>query len=269
MLLITFVPDNRLVASELEARWNSALSKAGEVEQRLRENEGPARTIQIPDKHLLCSLAQNLPAVWNSQTTDMRLKQRIVRILVEEIIADIDEAAGEIVLLIHWTGGRHSELRIKKNLTGRHSRCTDLETIDVLKRMAGRFPDHQIAATLNRLGLQTGPGNTWTEGRVRAVRSYQQLPPYTAGTTPRETLTLEQASERLGISHKVVRRFIEEQKIPATQVVPWAPWEISAAAIDSPDVVREVARLRKKPRKTRVSEDEYPMMFAEVVANQE
>jgi DNA invertase Pin-like site-specific DNA recombinase len=85
-------PDNRLVAAELEARWNSALSKAGEVEQRLRENEGPAQTIPIPDKHLLCSLAQNLPAVWNSPTIDMRLKQRIVWILVEEIIADVDEA---------------------------------------------------------------------------------------------------------------------------------------------------------------------------------
>src|SRR4051812_12170207 len=240
-------PDNRLVAAELEARWNSALSKAGEVEQRLRDNEEPVRSIQIPDKHLLCSLAQNLPAVWNSPATDMRLKQRIVRILVEEIVTDVDETTGEIVLLIHWSGGRHSELRLKKNLTGRHSRCTDLETIDVLKRMAGRFPDDQIAATLNRLGLQTGPGNTWTEGRVRAVRSYHQLPPYSVATAPRETLTLEQASERLGISHKVVRRLIEEQKIPATQVVPWAPWEISAAAIDSPDVVREVARLRKKP----------------------
>ena len=46
----------------------------------------------------------------------MRLKQRITRILIEEIIADVDEAASEIVLMIHWTGGRHSELRVKKNL---------------------------------------------------------------------------------------------------------------------------------------------------------
>ena len=45
----------------------------------------------------------------------MRLKQRIVRILIEEIVADVDEATTEIVLLIHWTGGRHSELRMKKN----------------------------------------------------------------------------------------------------------------------------------------------------------
>ena len=35
-------PDNRLVALELEARWNTALSAVGDVEQRLRDNELPA-----------------------------------------------------------------------------------------------------------------------------------------------------------------------------------------------------------------------------------
>jgi hypothetical protein len=131
------------------------------------DNELQANASRIPDKETFCRLAQDLPAVWNSPATDVRLKQRIVRILIEEIIADVDDAASEIVLLIHWTGGRHSELRMKKNLTGRHSRCTDLETIEVLRRMSGRFPDDQIAATLNRLGLKTGRGNTWNEGRGR------------------------------------------------------------------------------------------------------
>ena len=85
---------------------------------------------------------------------------------------------------------------MKKNLTGRHSRCTDLETIEVLRRMSGRFPDDQIAATLNRLGLKTGTGNTWNEGRVRSVRSYHELPACTAALVPPQTVTLEEASLR-------------------------------------------------------------------------
>jgi DNA invertase Pin-like site-specific DNA recombinase len=255
-------PDNRLVAGELEARWNSALSNVGQLEQRLRDNELPANVGRIPDKETLCSLAQDLPAVWNSPATDMRLKQRIVRILVEEIIADVDDAACEIVLLIHWTGGRHSELRMKKNLTGRHSRCTDLETIEVLRRMSGRFPDDQIAATLNRLGLKTGTGNTWNEGRVRSVRSYHELPACNDTLVPRQTVTLEEASERLGISHKVVRRLIESNKIPATQVVPWAPWEIPIDAIESVDVVQEVARAKRRPRNLTASTGPSMPMFA-------
>jgi DNA invertase Pin-like site-specific DNA recombinase len=259
-------PDNRLVAGELEARWNAALSTVGEVEQRLRNNELPANATRIPDKETLCSLAQNLPALWNSPATDMRLKQRIVRILVEEIVADVDDATTEIVLLIHWTGGRHSELRMKKNLTGRHSRCTNLETIEILRRMSGRFPDDQIASTLNRLGLTTGTGNTWNEGRVRAVRSYHELPAYDAGK-PRQTITLEEASERLGISHKVVRRLIESNKIPATQVVPWAPWEIPVEAIGTAEVLREVDRAKRRPRSLTAVSGPFIPMFSEIGDN--
>jgi DNA invertase Pin-like site-specific DNA recombinase len=243
-------PDNRLVAAELEARWNGALQTVGDIEQRLRQNELADRNVRIPDKTTLCSLAQDLPAIWNSAATDMRLKQRIVHILIEEIIADVDEATTEIVLLIHWTGGRHSELRIKKNTSGRHGRCTDLDAIEIIRKMAGKFPDEQIASTLNRLGLKTGPGNTWIEGRVRAVRSYHNLPAYDAKIA-RTALTLEEASERLGVSHKIVRRLIESGKIAATQVVPCAPWEIPAAAIESQDVLREIGNVKRRVRVAR------------------
>jgi hypothetical protein len=241
-------PDNRLVASELEARWNTALRKVGEVEVRLRQMEVTSQaTTRIPDKETLLNLANNLPSVWNAGTTDMRLKQRITRILIQEIIADVDEADSEIVLMIHWTGGRHSELRVKKNLTGHHSRCTSLEAIEIIKRMAGRFPDHQIAATLNRLGLKTGSGNNWIEVRVRTARSYHQLPAYDPKIR-QNILTLEEASEQLAVSHKIVRRLIDSKVILATQIVPWAPWDIPAESIKSEEVLRKVAALKRGNR---------------------
>jgi DNA invertase Pin-like site-specific DNA recombinase len=241
-------PDNRLVAAELEARWNGALRTVGEVEARLRQIETTGQeTARIPDKESLISLAQNLPAVWNAEATDMRLKQRITRILIQEIVADVDELAGEIVLMIHWAGGRHSELRVKKNLTGHHSRCTNMEAIEIMRGMAGRFPDEQIAATLNRLGLKTGSGNNWVELRIRTARSYHKLPSYDPKLR-QGMLTLEEASESLGVSHKVVRRLIDSKVIDATQVVPWAPWEIPAESIQSEQVRREVAAVKRSSR---------------------
>ncbi len=253
-------PDNRLVASELEARWNVALRRVGEVESRLRQievtNPGAAK---IPDKETLFSLAQDLPAVWNAEGTDMRLKQRITRILIQEIVADVDDPAGEVVLMIHWTGGRHTELRVKKNLTGRHNRCTSLEAIEIICRMAGRFPDEQIASTLNRLGLKTGSGNNWVELRVRTARSYQGLPSYDPKIR-QNILTLEEASEKLGVSHKIIRRLIDSKVITATQVVPCAPWEIPAEAIQSEKVLREVAAVKRGSRvKEKAEEVELPM----------
>jgi hypothetical protein len=62
--------DNRLVAAELEGRWNAALKKAQELEDRLRDFDGGVKMPTIPDKEILMSLAQDLPAVWNSPSTE-------------------------------------------------------------------------------------------------------------------------------------------------------------------------------------------------------
>ena len=148
------------------ARWNIALQKTRELEQKLQEFDVDTKNVPLPSKELLLSLAQDLPAVWNAPSSDMRLKQRIMRILIEEIIADVDESNRETVLLIHWAGGRHSELRLKKREMGQHRRCTSMEAVEVVRQMAGRFTDASIAVTLNRLGMRTGMGNTWDGRRL-------------------------------------------------------------------------------------------------------
>ena len=133
-------PDKRLVTAELEARWNEALQKIQDLEYRLNEFDTNTESASVPDKQLLLSLAQDLPSVWNAPSTDMRLKQRIVRILVEGIIANVDANSKEIVLLIHWAGGRHSELRVKKSETGKHGNCTSLDAIEVIRKNGRPVP---------------------------------------------------------------------------------------------------------------------------------
>jgi Recombinase zinc beta ribbon domain len=109
-------PDMRLVAAELEARWNAALEHVREVEGRLAAFDAhPVPDHQI-DEHALQALAQDLPTLWLDPAPDMRLKQRIVRILIHEIIVDIDDASREILVVMHWQGGRHTELRVARPL---------------------------------------------------------------------------------------------------------------------------------------------------------
>jgi hypothetical protein len=128
------------------------------------------------NQEALLRLAEDLPSVWESPATDLTLKQRIVRILVEEVVADVDQQAQEVVLVMHWAGGRHSELRVPKLKPGRHGRCTKAEAVDIVRQMATTYADEEIALTLNRLGLRTGAGNTWNETRVRSLRQYLKLP---------------------------------------------------------------------------------------------
>lgn len=250
-------PDNRLVAAELEVRWNAGLQKVHELQDKLQQFDAGVGVVAMPDKEILMSLAQDLPAVWNASTNDMRLKQRIVRILIHEIVADVDEKNHAITLLIHWAGGRHSELRVKKNQTGQHSRCTSLEAVEILRQMAGKHTDEQIALTLNRLGFRTGNGNSWNENRVYSARHYHQLPAFDP-TYSNRLLTLEQAAEYLGVSATTVRRLIQQKKLPAEQVVPCAPWQIQLEALESEGVKQAIKDIKDgvRKRQTLTAEDQ-------------
>ena len=259
-------PENRLVAAELESRWNAAISKVHALEKTLAQIEAEHAAIVIPEREALLRLSMDLPAVWDAPATDMRLKQRIVSMLIQEIVADVDQAAQEIALTIHWMGGRHSELRITKNITGRHTRCTNLDAIEVIRQMAGKYKDKVIAATLNRLGFRTGMGNTWEEHRVRTARSHFRLPAYDPVATDDLTLTLDQAAKQLGISARATRRLVEEHFLPAAQIVPCAPWQIQRADLESPAVKQAVDDIRnKRRRKPRASSDDNSMTLFSVV----
>ena len=242
-------PEQRLVARELEARWNVALQKVQELEDKLEEfdrKSPPAAT--LPSREVLLSLAQDLPAVWNSPSADMRLKQRILHILIREIIVDVDENSRELVLLIHWAGGQHSELRVKKGEGGKHRYCTSLEATEVIRKMAGKFSDEQIAVTLNRLRLRTGLDKTWNEMRVYSVRHRLQLPAFDPDQKNPREVTLEQAARRLNLSPPSVRKMIEEKILLGCQVVECAPWQIPIEALDTEAVRRAAANLRNRVR---------------------
>jgi len=162
--------------------------------------------------------------------------------------------------LIHWAGGRHSELRVKKRQTGQHRWCTSLEAVEIIRQMAGRFPDELIAATLNRLEMKTGVGNTWTKDRVYSLRHHHHLPGFDPNYPQRE-VTLEEAAQRLQVSPASVRRMVSEKILPARQVVPYAPWEIPVDALDSEKVRQAVTRIKNRIRtpQTQIAEEQQAM----------
>ncbi|MGO9519351.1 MAG: recombinase family protein [Candidatus Korobacteraceae bacterium] len=249
-------PANRLVADELETRWNRTLRNVEELEKRLREEEAAVRAIPIPNEAALLRLANDLPSLWHAPTTDLRLKQRIIRILIEEIVVDVDRDANQVVLLIHWSGGSHSELRVTKPRTGEHGRRTAAEAVEIVKQMASRYSDEVIASVLNRLRLETGAGNTWKKHRVCSLRHYLGLPCFKPNEQPTSRgLTAEQAAERLGVSQQTVRELLREGVLEGAQVVKFAPWEIPAESLTSERVVKRLQGIRAGERFRRTGEN--------------
>jgi hypothetical protein len=234
-------PANRLVAAELEARWNGALERVTELEGRLTTQGSVARrSVPVVDRDALESLATDLPRVWEAPSSEMRVKQRIARLLIHEIIANTDDHTREIVLVIHWAGGRHSEVRMPRPKAGDHRHRTGPDAEGVVRRMAGAWPDHDIAASLNRLRLRTGAGNTWTASRVASLRQRLRLVDYDEARA-KPMLTLNQAADRLGVGPWVLRRLIKLGILEAKQVVPCAPWQLDASVLDT-DAIRNAAK---------------------------
>ena len=192
------------MTAELEARWNAALAGQAEIEAKIAAHDTAAASSRKATPISFASLAEDLRTVWHAPTTDARLKKRIVRTLIREVIADIDtEAAngsGQIVLVVHWMGGVHTELQLPRRRRGQRN-STPAETIDAVRKLALIASDDVVASVLNRNGLRTANGNRWTRERVCSLRSYRKIPafrPAPNGSDPWLNLTRAAASDRHG-----------------------------------------------------------------------
>lgn len=230
-------PDKRLVARELEARWETALTRVGDLEDRITKADAIAASRPQVDREGLLALAADLPAVWNAPPTDMRTRQRIVRILIREVIVDLDDSANEAVLTLHWTGGRHSQIRVARVRKGRHLTDRRPNAVDVIRKLGGKWPDRELAVTMNRMRCKGEAGASWTVVRVRELRERLGVVAFDPNAPALKTVSVDEAARRLEICVASVHRLIRDGVLPAEQIMPSAPWQIPVAELES-DAVR-------------------------------
>ncbi len=241
-------PDNRLVAGELERRWNERLSAVSELEVEY-EALAQAKPLMLnaADKERLLALGHDLEHAWTSPGATAATRKRIIRTVINEIVVRVEDDTLDLV--IHWQGGDHTPLKVKKNRTGRHRWSTDANVVDLVRVLARQMPDKAIAAVLNRAGKTTGRGNSWTRSRVCTLRNHQGIEPNREGErASRGEATLDEAAEALKVSQSTVRRLIKEGVLPARQLCKGAPWVILVSDLDRDDVRRAAdARRHRRP----------------------
>ena len=236
-------PCNRLVAAELEARWNRALTELAEAEARLDAHQQSQITLSEQDRNRLLELGSNLNAAWNEASTPVELKKRIIRTLINDIVVDVNHPRATIEMQIHWAGGVHTPLKVRKNKFGRNSRAVDRDVVELVRELALVQPDSRIASTLNRLGYHSGTGKTWNETRVKNLRNYNQIPVFVM-SEDRLWLTLEEAAAILKTGVTVVRTMIKKELLPAHQVAKHAPWTIKREDLERPEIRNYVKTTR-------------------------
>ena len=242
-------PAKRHVARELEARWNGALERASQLEQKRDDLRAASATKPTIDRAQLFKLAHDLPTAWNAPSTDTGTKQRLSHILVQEIVFGLDDAANEAVLLIHWTGGRHTEVRVPRVKTGRYPGDIAPSAVDALRELAGHWPDRELAVSLNRMRCKTGDGETWTTVRVRELRERLGLAEYDPGHAGARMVSLAKAAEQLGICVGSAKSLALRGVLPATQAMKGAQWLVPVEALTSEAVRIGVQRVvERRPK---------------------
>lgn len=242
-------PAKRHVARELEARWNDALERVASLERRVEELSAQSAARPGIDRARLLQLAHDLPAAWNASSTDTGAKQRLIHILVQEIVCELDDATNEAALLIHWTGGRHSELRVPRVKTGRYPTDMAPAAADALRKLAGHWPDRELAVSLNRMRCKSGDGETWTTVRVRDMRERLGIAEFDPAKADAEMISLTKAAERLGICVGSAKSLALKGILPATQILPGSPWLVPVDALTSEAVRIGVQRVvERRPK---------------------
>jgi hypothetical protein len=162
------------------------------------------------------------------------LKKRIVRTLIREIVVDVDAQAGEVILVIHWKGGLHTELRLPRRRRGQNNAQTSKSVVDGVRVLARLCSDDLIAGVLNRNALLTGRGNRWTSERVTALRSHHGIACYSAEQATSEGwMKLTNAANLLSISARTLRLAVERGEVQAQHPFPDGPWVFNRSELET------------------------------------
>jgi DNA invertase Pin-like site-specific DNA recombinase len=244
-------PENRLVARELERRWNVALEEKQALELRIAEESGAAAASDGGTLEEFQTLASDLEAAWNNEGTDERTKKRLLRALIREIVVDVDEQNSEIVLLIHWKGGVHTPLRLPRRRRGQNSTQTSKDLIDAVRSLSRICSDQTIAGVLNRARLLTGHGNFWSRALITSLRHRNGIECHDAQRQAEQGwINLSEAAQLLGTTRNTLRDAIEHGEIAAERPIACGPWILNRRSLQGEGAQRLIERLRSSQKHT-------------------
>src|SRR5712691_9302670 len=160
-------PANRLVAGELERRWNGKLERVAQLERAYDQAELDAEwNLTEEERAGIAELSQDLPAIWSAETTTAQERKQLMRMAIESVQLDGIRQAGQIEIQIHWRSGAVTRLSVKRAALGEGSLKTPAEAVSRIHEMAPRRTCAEIAASLNRASLRSAFGRRFTSQHV-------------------------------------------------------------------------------------------------------
>ncbi len=230
-------PTLRLVAAELEKRWETALQEQHQRQQQWADIQSQlAAPLTAVDQTRIQQLADDLPALWSASTTTHSDRKRLLRTLIAQITLDSQNGDGRTQLTLHWhTGAQTTAAPVKP----KHGHPSDTTLIAQVHQLAtDGLTDTQMAQSLNANGHVSSwhvkddpayvlgqPVRYWTPQRVRRFRykHHISLSPLTSADQVAGFLPTAQAAAKLGVSFSVLLDWLRRGLVPGRQEKIGAP----------------------------------------------
>ena len=203
-------PENRLVARNLETRWEARLAVLTEADKALAQAHAAAPP--LPSRAALEALTSDVSALWRAPTTAARDRKRLLRTLIADVtlLPEADFAKARIG--IRWHTGATDEIVVARRLRVTEFRRTDPAAIELARSLAN-LSNHDLAERLNGAGHTTGAGRPFDNDAVASLRHYHHVPP--PGLLEVGEVTVADIARRLAISHGAVIHWIARGWLPA------------------------------------------------------
>jgi len=223
-------PENRVVARELERRWNVQLEALERVRHQAEQALQAPTLLSDEELQKIRLLGGQLREVWEAPTTTNRDRKRLLRCLIEEIQLRTEESHHGVRIV--WKGGAVTEREVLRGKAG-WARRTPQDTVELVRELAREFDDAQIARILNKQGRRSGLGNAFTQQSIRSLRGKHGIAKCAKqiAKDPLEgPFTADEAARELGVTMSTVHRWLRDGVLAGEQLTPGAPWRIVLTA---------------------------------------
>lgn len=199
-------PNNRLVASTLEADWNTAL-RALQQAQTEFDQQRQRNALPITDevRRRVMALTTDFPAVWRDPGTTDRDRKRLLRLLLEDVT--LLKSVQAVTLQVRFRGGSTQTLTLPALQNAWQSWTTSPEVITEIDRLLDDHTDHQVSVILNQRGFRSGKGELFSARIVARLRKAYELPDRFTRLRAKGLLTVGEMAAKLGVCTGTIKQW--------------------------------------------------------------
>lgn len=229
-------PENRLVVRTLESNWNQKLQEFARIEKEYAVH--CSKKVWNPtasECNSIRKLAEDIPSLWNSSSSSIKERKRIVRILIEDIAVIAEPKKESFSIGIRYRSGHTEKVFLNKPLPRHQAIQHKSSTIELIRTLANKLNDQEIALHLNTNGLRTPEGKEFTTSSIKWIRHKHKIPNLYENS--HKGLSVKEAADYFKVSTGIIYYHINNGTLPAIKQYPGWPWEININEINEKDLM--------------------------------